>query len=160
MEPISHLEDKSKAGDKSILSALETAINDEILAAYQYWTAYHMTSGPGKYDADPIFDEHSKQEWEHVGLLAQRIKELGGKFTTDPDKLRANAAEWYPVEPGDVKYLAQLIYEAEQRAAAKYRRLAEITKDSDPGTYTIVLRILETEQEHEYELRKLKESLL
>ena len=157
MEPIAH---SQQAGSTTILRELEMAINDEILAAYQYWTAYHMTRGPGKYDADPIFKEHMHEEWEHVELLAERIKELGGTFVTDTNKLRANAAAWFPIESGDVKYLAQHIYDAEDRAASKYARLAELTRDSDPGTYKIILQILATEQEHRYELCTLKESLL
>ena len=157
MEPIIRAEKPEHKSD--ILTALEKAVNDEILAAFQYWTAYHMTAGPGKYDADPMFEEHAKQEWEHVELLTQRIKELGGKLTTDPNNIRANATEWYPVTTGDVKHLAKLIHEAEQRAAEKYSRLAFATMDSDPGTYRIILQILATEQEHEYELHKLRESL-
>ena len=157
MEPLVNTTHKSE--DCEILKALEMAINDEILAAFQYWTAYHATKGPGKYDADPIFEEHTKQEWDHVEMLAQRIKELGGTFVTDPSQLRSHAAPWYPVESGDVKYLAQLIYDAETQAVNKYQRLACMTKDKDPGTYKIILEILTTEQEHQYELCKLKESL-
>ena len=156
MEPIAH---SQHAGNTSILRELEMAVNDEILAAYQYWTAYNMTKGPGKYDADPIFEEHMNEEWEHVELLAERIKELGGSFVTDTNKIRSNAAPWFPIESGDVKYLAQHIYDAEDRAAAKYERLAALTRDDDPGTYKIILQILTTEQEHRYELHKLKESL-
>ena len=156
MEPIAY---SQQPGSTTILRELEMAINDEILAAYQYWTAYHMTKGPGKYDADPIFEEHMHQEWKHVELLAERIKELRGSFVTDTNELRSNAAPWFPVESGDVKYLAQLIYDAEDRAASKYERLAALTRDTDPGTYRVVTTILAAEQEHKYELHKLKESL-
>ena len=158
MEPLSYTE-KQVDSRASILSELEMAVNDEILAAFQYWTAYNASKGPGKFDADPVFEEHTKQEWDHVELLAQRIKELGGKFVTDPSKLRAHAAPWHPVESCDVKYLVQLILDAEIQAVNKYERLAAMTKDVDPVTHKIIVTILATEQEHRYEAQSLKDSL-
>jgi bacterioferritin len=161
MEPLNkiHLE-KDRSENSVILNSLEMAINDEILAAFQYWNAYNVTAGPGKFDIDPILEEHARQEWEHVELLAQRIKELGGSFINDPTHLRAHAAPWYPVESGDVKCIAQLIYDAESQAVDKYTKLAAMTKDLDPTTHRIIVMILATEQEHKYELCKLKESLI
>jgi hypothetical protein len=32
---------------------LEKALSDEIMAAFQYWTAANMTSSTGKIDVDP-----------------------------------------------------------------------------------------------------------
>lgn len=149
----------TKVTDVNILHELETAINDEILAAFQYWTAYQLSCGPGKYDIDPILEEHYKQEWDHVELLAQRIRELGGVFCTDISMIPKNANVWYPVTNGDTKYLAEVIQDAETRAVNKYTRLAEVTRCIDPVTHSIIVSILKTETEHQYELRTLLKTL-
>lgn len=143
----------------SLLHELETAINDEILAAFQYWTGYQLSAGPGKYDIDPILQEHTQQEWEHVELLSQRVRELGGSFCTDMSMIQRNANVWYPVTSGDVRYLADLIYDAESRAVNKYTGLAELSRDSDPVTYDLIVKILRTETEHRYELGVLRNTL-
>lgn len=38
---------------ESIINLLKKALDDEILATYQYWAAKHMTRGNGKVDVDP-----------------------------------------------------------------------------------------------------------
>lgn len=143
----------------TILSELERAINDEILAAYQYWTAYQISAGPSKYDADDIFLEHVSQEWEHVEALAKRIRELGGKFCLDLAEIRNHANPWTPVSAGDVRSLASLILQYEKRAVAKYTRLLEMCRDVDPVTHKILQGILATETEHEYEIDVLLHTL-
>ena len=139
----------------TLLSELEKAINDEILAAYQYWTAYQVSTGPGKYDADDIFLEHVKQEWDHAEMLAERIRELDGKFCLDLSHIRDCANPWTPVSSGAVSDLAELILEYERRAVTKYTRLADMAR----GTDTVTYRILQTETEHEYEMRTLIKTL-
>lgn len=143
----------------TILSELEIAINDEILAAYQYWTAYQISAGPGKYDADDIFLEHVSQEWEHVEALAKRIRELGGKFCLDLAEIRNCANPWTPVSSADVRSLTTLILQYEKRAVAKYTRLLDMCRESDPVTYKVLQSILATETEHEYEIEVLLRTL-
>lgn len=136
----------------TILRELEIAMNDEILAAYQYWTAYQITAGPGKYDIDPILEEHTKQEWEHAEMLAKRIRELGGSPCLDISKLPAKTHTWVPVSPGSVSEIAKTIRDAEQRAVSNYKALERLTRDTDPVTHEIAVNILATESEHLYEM--------
>lgn len=153
------LREPNKESCPVLLAELERAVNTEIIAAYQYWTAYQLSCGPGKYDIDPILLEHTKQEWEHVELLSHRVRELGGKFCTDIAHVPDNASIWHPVTSGEVVYLANLIYEAEDRAVQNYEKLEKLSRDTDPVSHDIIVRLLTTETEHRYELDVLRKTL-
>lgn len=142
-----------------ILTALEKAIHDEIMAAYQYWAASYLVKGSGRYDAEDIFKEHISQELEHADLLAERIMELGGDLPRETSDLISAGGTVYGISDRDTKSLSELIHQAETNAVAKYTRIAAMTKDRDPATHKIIVQILQREQEHQYEIKVLLESL-
>ena len=56
--------------DKNIsIKLLYTALADELLAAYQYWVCKNLSRGEGKFDVDPEFEQHAKEEMEHAAQL-------------------------------------------------------------------------------------------
>lgn len=154
MEPIANTN-----SNNTILTELEKAIHDEILAAYQYWAAAYLSQGPGKYDAEDIFTEHVQQELNHADMLAKRIVELGGDLPRDLQEVEPLSGTLYTISGRDVRSMAELIYNAEVGAVAKYTRIAAMARGVDPVTCKIVTEILATEQEHRYEIDMLRESL-
>ena len=142
-----------------IIKELQDAIDAELLAAYQYWAAYQISSGPGKYDADDIFEEHAEQEWEPVKLLTKRFKELGGSLRTDLYNIPKPDKNSYALHGVDVRSLSRDIQEAEDRAVVRYTRLTDMTRTTDPATYLLASTILSTELEHQYEIKVLVHSL-
>jgi ferritin-like protein len=51
---------ESGEAQTTIAHHLYRLIADEWLSYYQYWTAYNMSRGEGKFDVDPEFEEHAE----------------------------------------------------------------------------------------------------
>ena len=91
-------------------------------------------------------------------MIAVRIIQLGGTPVTKP-------AEWYALTncgydaPDDpfVKTLLEQNIKGEQCAISTYKKLMDITKDTDPVTYNVILTIISQEVEHEEDLQSLLE---
>lgn len=141
-----------------LLDLLRRAYSDEWLAYYQYWLGAKLVKGPMKDAVGAELLQHATDELTHADMLAMRIIQLGGTPVTKPE-------EWYkltncgydaPDDPFVKTLLAQNI-KGEQCAIGVYKRLMDITKDTDPITYNMVLQILQQEVEHEEDLQALLE---
>lgn len=143
-----------------VICELEKAINDEWLAYYQYWTAYNISKGSGKFDIDPEMMEHAEEELEHVEKLTKRLNQLGGRVTLDPTQWRSKAHEWRPLsscEPIDI--LKETKY-AEIQAIRNYECFLKNLGDCDPVTKNIIIEVLAKEYEHYHDLDLLCGSLV
>lgn len=137
------------------LALLYTALSDEILATYQYWTALHSSRGEGKQDADPEYDAHFKEEWEHAEKIMERIKQLGGNPIPNPEDLKSFANPWTAISTRSVREQEKIFMIAELNASKFYKNALEQVKDSDPATHKIFKEILEQELEHLYDMKEL-----
>lgn len=143
-----------------LLTLLNKAFGDEWLAYYQYWIGAVIVRGPMKEAAIAELTEHAADEQRHAQMLADRIVQLGGTPITDPsdwDRL-ANCKYLNPTDP-NVRVIIQQGVEGEQCAIKVYTHLLEVTKDTDPITYQMVLSILQDEVEHEEDFQTLLEDL-
>ena len=150
--------DDSKEFD--LICELEKALNDEWLAYYQYWTAYTIATGSGRYDAVPEFKEHADEEWSHIEELSKRIMELEGNITLDPSKLRSEAHDWSPVSSCETLDLIKDLKHAELGAIKIYKDLITCMCDKDPVTKTLLINILAKEEEHYHDLELLCGSVI
>lgn len=143
-----------------LINLLNKALADEWLAYYQYWIGAKVVKGPMKDAVISELEEHALEELAHADLLADRINQLGGTPVLSPDEWAkiTNCGYEIPDDPFVEKILDQNI-KGEQCAIRTYDKILEITKDTDPVTYNIVLGILTEEVEHEEELAALKEDL-
>ena len=149
-----------KADLKKLLELLNKALADEWLAYYQYWVGSKIAVGPMRNAVVAELSEHAKEELGHAELLAERILQLGGAPILSPQ-------DWYkltncgyekPEDPFVVRLLEQNI-KGEQCAIKVYNELLEFVKDKDPVTYDLVLKILEDEIKHEFELKSILEDI-
>ena len=149
-----------KADLKKLLELLNKALADEWLAYYQYWVGSKIAVGPMRNAVVAELSEHAKEELGHAELLAERILQLGGAPILSPQ-------DWYkltncgyetPEDPFVVRLLEQNI-KGEQCAIKVYNELLEFVKDKDPITYNLVLKILEDEIKHEFELKSILEDI-
>ena len=149
-----------KADLKKLLELLNKALADEWLAYYQYWVGSKIAIGPMRNAVVAELSEHAKEELGHAELLAERILQLGGAPILSPQ-------DWYkltncgyekPEDPFVVRLLEQNI-KGEQCAIKVYNELLEFVKDKDPVTYDLVLKILEDEIKHEFELKSILEDI-
>jgi bacterioferritin len=143
-----------------LLELLNKALADEWLAYYQYWIGAKVVKGPMK---DAVISElqlHATEELAHAELLATRIVQLGGTPVLSPDEWSkiTNCGYDVPEDPYVEVILDQNI-KGEQCAIRTYNKLMDITREADPVTFNIVLKIITDEVEHEEDLAALKEDL-
>ncbi|NMC40135.1 MAG: ferritin, partial [Bacteroidales bacterium] len=100
------------------------------------------------------------EELTHAQLLVDRIIQLGGTpLLTPEDWMKmTNCGYDAPVDHYVEVVLEQNI-KGEQCAIKTYSALLDITRNVDPVTYDIIVRILTDEVEHEEDLMALKEDL-
>ena len=144
-----------------VISMLEKALSDEIMAAFQYWTAANMTNSTGKIDVDPQFIAHAKEEFEHAEMLAQRIKQLGAYNVPTLQSIisKVDSHAKFGAPSHNAFDLVKLAIESEKDAIALYKNLIEITKNNDPTTCQIAKDILQDEEQHKYDLEVLLTSV-
>jgi len=145
---------------KKLVKMLNKALADEWLAYYQYWIGAKMVVGNMRPEVVAELVQHAGDEFRHAGMLVDRIVQLGGTPLLDPTdwKKQANCVYAPPKDPKVVKILKQNIT-GEQCAIDVYNKLLKFTKDKDPITYDMVLKILADEVEHEEDLQNLLEDL-
>ena len=143
-----------------LVNMLNRAYCDEWLAHYQYWIGSKVIKGPMKESIIAELMQHADEELMHANMLADRIIQLGGTPVNKPE-------DWYkftncgydaPDNPF-VKNILQQNIQGEQCAIGVYQNIMEITRDKDPITYDIALKILEQEVEHEEDLQALLEDI-
>lgn len=143
-----------------LIELLNKALADEWLAYYQYWIGAKVVKGPMKDAVISELELHATEELTHAELLAERIVQLGGTPVLSPDEWTkiTNCGYDAPEDPHVGEILNQNI-KGEQCAIRTYSDLLDITRESDPVTYNIVLKIITDEVEHEEDLAALKEDL-
>ncbi len=141
-----------------LLNLLNKALADEWLAYYQYWIGAKVVKGPMKDAVIAELELHATEELTHAQLLVTRIVQLGGTPVLSPGEWTklTNCGYDAPEDPFVAVILDQNI-KGEQCAIRVYNKLLDITRESDPITFNIILQILTDEVEHEEDLTALKE---
>jgi len=143
-----------KANKEAIIKILDSSLATEWLCVLRY--TQHAKAAEGIH-AEPIaahFAEHAKQEEEHADMLANRIKQLGGKPNLNPSSLAERAHTEYK----ECDNLVDMIKEnliAERIAIDVYGAAIRYIGESDPTTRRILETILEVEEEHADEMADL-----
>lgn len=145
---------------EELIGLLNKAFSDEWLAYYQYWLGAKVAVGIPKENVVAELNQHAADELRHAGMVADRIIQLGGVPAMEPK-------EWYdltncgyekPSNP-DVRALLDQNIDGERCAIGVYKALMDYTKDKDPVTYDMALKIQEDEIEHEEDLEAIREDI-
>ena len=129
------------------IEILNQALATEIVCVLRYRYHYFMASGIHKYGAAEEFLQHSNEEQGHADLLAERIKQLGGKPQMDPAKVsEASHAEY--VEGNTLEEMLTEDLVAERIAIQTYRAMIGYFGEKDPTTRRMLEDILAVEEEH------------
>ena len=132
-------------------SVLNEALATELVCVLRYRFHYFMASGIHSGAVAKEFLVHSNEEQGHADLLAERIKQLGGKPVMNPDLLSKLSHSEY--KEGDT--LSEMLKEdliAERIAIESYNELITYFGDKDPTTRRMLEGILAVEEEHADEL--------
>ena len=143
---------------EKLLDLLRRAYCDEWLAYYQYWLGAKLVKGPMKDAVGAELLQHATEELLHADMVSMRIIQLGGVPVTKPEDLyKLTNCGYEPPDDPFVKTLLIQNIKGEQCAIGVYKHILDITKDTDPITYNMVLQILQQEVEHEEDLQSLLE---
>jgi bacterioferritin len=141
------------AETNELVAMLNRALADEWYAFYQYWIGANVVNGELVASVKAELQEHAEEEYEHAGMLVERIRELGGVPLLDP-------AEWAIVSncgyhaPRDyeTKPVLEQNIQGEICAISAYTSILEFLKGRDTATERIVTFILAQEEEHKRDL--------
>ncbi len=139
---------------------LNRALADEWLAYYQYWIGAKVIRGPMRQAAVAELEEHAADELKHAEMLVDRILQLEATPILKPeDWYKMTNCGYEPPEDPSTKTVLEQNVKGERCAIGIYNKLLETTKDKDPITYHMIVKILEDEVEHEDDLQTLLEDI-
>lgn len=104
------------------IDILQTVLATEIVCVLRYTMSAIAATGISSDSVKGEFDEHAKEEQEHMRQVAERINQLGGTPNFDPEGLATRSASQY----GQAGTLVEMIKEnliAERIACNHYREL-------------------------------------
>jgi bacterioferritin len=126
---------------------LNEALATEIVCVLRYRFHYFMASGIHKDGAAAEFLEHSNEEQRHADMIAERIKQLGGKPDLNPAILAGRSHSEY-VEGTSLEDMLREDLVAERIAIQTYREMVQFFGEKDPTTRRMMEEILAVEEEH------------
>lgn len=132
--------------DQAVL-LLNEALATEIVCVLRYRFHYYMASGIHKDGAATEFLEHSNEEQRHADLIAERIKQLGGKPEMNPALLTQASHSEY-VEGTSLEDMLREDLIAERIAIQSYREMIKFFGEKDSTTRRMLEEILAVEEEH------------
>jgi len=139
---------------KQTIDILQSVLATEIVCVLRYTMHAVAASGISSQSVKEEFDEHAREEQEHMRQVAERINQLGGKPNFNPEGLASRSASEY--KEGD--NLVDMIKEnliAERIACEHYRELIRFFADKDPATRVMLESILSKEEEHANDMHDL-----
>src|ERR1700738_1994134 len=135
-----------KGDVKKTIEILQSVLATEIVCVLRYTMHAIAAQGISSEGVKDEFEQHAKEEAEHMKQVAERINQLGGKPDFNPTGLATRAASEY----GTAENLVEMIKEnliAERIAVDHYRELIRYFGNDDPGTRTLMEGILTVEEE-------------
>ena len=138
--------------DKTV-AILNEALATEIVCVLRYQHHYYMASGLHGNTAKAEFKEHWAEEQEHVNMVAERIRQLGGKPDFNPAGLTKAHSEYQEGEDLIAMIKEDLV--AERIVIQTYSEMIRYFGEKDPTTRRMLEHILGEEEEHADDLSDL-----
>ena len=142
-----------------IIDVLNRGIAAELNDAYRYLLLSKEATGIHSTAVADLFARTAADEWAHVGMLMDRVVQLGGRPMPGPAEAADRSYTGYRPPPADATDLPAMIADslAGERAAIRfYHDLFEKTRDVDPVTAEIARQALADEIGDEDVLERLR----
>jgi bacterioferritin len=101
------------------------------------------------------FQQHAKEERQHMERIAERINQLGGTPNFNPEGLASRSASEYGSSDLNLVGMIKENLIAERIAIEHYRELIHFFGEKDPTTRTMLEWILGMEEEHANDMHDL-----
>jgi len=139
---------------KQTIDILQSVLATEIVCVLRYTMNAVAATGLASDSVKAEFDEHAREEAQHVRQVAERINQLGGLPNFNPEGLATRAASQYSVGANLVGMIKENLI-AERIACEHYRELIRFFADKDPTTRVMMESILSKEEEHANDMHDL-----
>src|SRR5450432_717141 len=139
---------------KQTIEILQAVLATEIVCVLRYTMNAVAATGISSDGVKEEFDEHAKEEQEHMRKVAERINQLGGSPNFNPEGLLSRSASQY-VEGANLIEMIKENLIAERIACEHYRELIRFFADKDPTTRVMLEGILTNEEEHANDMHDL-----
>src|SRR5450432_4626220 len=136
------------------IEILQAVLATEIVCILRYTMNAVAATGISSESVKEEFDEHAKEEREHMRLVAERINQLGGTPDFNPEGLAMRSASQYVVGSNLIEMIKENLI-AERIACEHYRELIRYFADKDPTTRVMLEGILTNEEEHANDMHDL-----
>lgn len=136
------------------IEILQSVLATEIVCVLRYTMNAVAATGISSDGVRKEFDEHAKEEQEHMRKVAERINQLGGSPNFNPEGLAMRAASQY-VEGSNLIEMIKENLVAERIACEHYRELIRFFAEKDPTTRVMMEGILVNEEEHANDMHDL-----
>jgi bacterioferritin len=139
---------------EGVYEILQGAIASEIICVLRYQQHYYMTTSVFQDQIQGLLKEHWEDEQEHLGRIAERMKQLGGVPDFNPAGIEARGFSSF--ESGHS--LADLLREdliAERIVIKMYSDIVQYFGSADPVSRRMFEDILKDEEDHADEIADL-----
>jgi len=132
---------------KQTIEILQSVLATEIVCVLRYTMNAVVARGLASESVKAEFDQHAKEEQQHMRQVAERINQLGGAPDFNPKGLATRSASQYATGSNLVGMIKENLI-AERIACEHYRELIRYFADKDPTTRVMMESILLKEEEH------------
>lgn len=139
---------------KQTIEILQSVLATEIVCVLRYTMNAIAATGISSEGVRDEFEQHAKEEQEHMRKVAERINQLGGSPNFNPEGLATRSASQY-VEGANLIEMIKENLVAERIACEHYRELIRFFGDRDPTTRVMMESILTNEEEHANDMHDL-----
>ncbi|HEX5228818.1 MAG TPA: ferritin-like domain-containing protein [Bryobacteraceae bacterium] len=139
---------------KQTIDILQAVLATEIVCVLRYTMNAVAAAGISSDSVKEEFDQHAKEEQEHMRRVAERINQLGGTPDFNPEGLASRSASQYTVGANLIEMIKENLV-AERIACEHYRELIRYFADKDPTTRVMMESILTNEEEHANDMHDL-----
>ena len=142
----------------AIIDELNRGIAAELNDAYRYLVLSKLASGVHSGEVGDFFARTSQDEWNHAGVLMERLAELGGRPVANPKEAAELSYVDYqepPKDETDLKAMLEDSLKGERAAIRFYKHLFDTTRDVDPVTADLARQALADEVSDETEIERL-----
>jgi bacterioferritin len=139
---------------KQTIDILQTVLATEIVCVLRYTQNAIAATGIASESVKEEFEEHAKEEQQHMRAVAERINQLGGTPNFSPEGLAMRSASQYSEGDNLIEMIKENLI-AERIACDHYRELIRYFGDKDPTTRVMMEGILTNEEEHANDLHDL-----
>lgn len=141
------------SNNQTTVALLKSALASEYFAYHMYRSAYYKMRGIRRTSVIEEIKEHASEELEHANMIEERINILGGSTFNDPTEWDVwNTVDIPSIISTDVGVILDIINTSEQQAVDLYTDLYHKLSE-DPVTQDMIVRILDKEQEHLFDVK-------